>query len=57
MKILSILKALEKQILNFSRSALSHMETRVSLKYFMNGCRFQCYQTVSQRMLERLRDL
>ena len=29
-------KALEKQKLNFSRSALPHMKTRVSLKYFVN---------------------
>ena len=39
MKILSILaKTLEKQKLNFSHSALFHMETRVRLKYFVNGC-------------------
>ena len=38
-KILSILaKALEKQKLNFSRSELFRMETRISLKYFVNGC-------------------
>ena len=39
-KVLSILaKPLDKQILNFSCSALFHMETGVSLKYFVNGCR------------------
>ena len=36
-KILSILtKNDEKQELNLSRSALFHLETRVSLKYFVN---------------------
>ena len=41
MKILSIqAKTLEKQKLNFYRSALFHMETRVNLKYFVNGCSF-----------------
>ena len=29
-------KSIEKQKLNFFRSALSHMKTRVSLKYFVN---------------------
>ena len=29
---------LEKQKLNFSRSALFHRKTRVSLKYFVNDC-------------------
>ena len=39
MKILLLLaKTLEKQKLNFSRSALFHMETGVSLKYFVSGC-------------------
>ena len=33
-------KTLEKQILNFSRSALFHMKTRVSLTYFVNDCRY-----------------
>ena len=33
------LKTIEKQKLNFPRSALFHMETRVSLKYFVNGSR------------------
>ena len=37
MNVLLILaKALEKQKLNFSRSALVCMKTRVSLKYFVN---------------------
>ena len=41
MKVLSILaKNSWKRRLNFSRSALFHMETRVSLKYFANGCSF-----------------
>ena len=31
-------KTLEKQKLNFSHSALFHMKTRVSLKYFVNDC-------------------
>ena len=31
-------KLLKNRDLNFSRSALFHMETRVSLKYFVNGC-------------------
>ena len=40
MKILLILeKTLEKQKLHFSRSALIHMKTRVSLKYLVNDCR------------------
>ena len=39
MKILLILaKTLEKQKLSFSCSALFHMKTKVSLKYFVNGC-------------------
>ena len=33
-------KSLEKQKLNFSCSALFHMKTRVSLKYFVNDCGF-----------------
>ena len=38
-KILSALvKHPEKQKLNFSRSALFHMKTRVCLKYFVNDC-------------------
>ena len=37
MRILSVLaKTLEKQKLNFSRSALFYMKTRVCLKYFVN---------------------
>ena len=39
MKVLSILaKSLEKQEVNFSRSTLFHMKTRVDLKYFVNDC-------------------
>ena len=40
MRTLSVfaIKSVEKQKLNFSRSALFHMEDRVSLKYFVNGC-------------------
>ena len=39
MKILLILpKILEKQKINFSRSALFCMKTRVSLKHFVNAC-------------------
>ena len=33
-------KTLEKQKLNFCRSALFLMKARVSLKYFLNDCRF-----------------
>ena len=32
-------KTVEKQKLNFSGSALFHIENRVSLTYFVNGCR------------------
>ena len=32
-------KTLEKQKLNSSRSTLFHMNTRVSLKYFVNDCK------------------
>ena len=40
MKILFILvRTLEKQKLNFFHSALFHLKTRVSLKYFVNDCR------------------
>ena len=35
-------KTAEKQKLDFSRSALFQMETRVSLKYYVNGCRCIC---------------
>ena len=39
MKILSILaKTAEKEKLNFSRSVLFHMKTRLCLKYYGNGC-------------------
>ena len=39
MKILLILpKILEKQKINFSRSVLFCMKTRVSLKHFVNAC-------------------
>ena len=42
MKIFLILvKTLEKQKLDISRSALFHTKTRVSLKYLVNGCRYQ----------------
>ena len=33
-------KTLEKQNLNFSRSVLFYIKSRVSLRYFMNDCRF-----------------
>ena len=40
MNILLILaKDSLKQKLNFSRNALFHMKTRVSVKYFVNSCR------------------
>ena len=39
MKVLLILaKPLEKHKLNFSHSALFHMKTIASLKYFVNDC-------------------
>ena len=42
MKILPTLATtLEKQKLNFSRRALFHMENKVSLKYFVNGCSYE----------------
>ena len=31
-------KSLQKQKLKFLRNVLFHMETRVSLKYFVNDC-------------------
>ena len=47
MEILSITeKAPEKPKLNFCRSALFHMETTVSIKYFLNGCRFIRFRAV-----------
>ena len=36
---------IEKQNVNFSRSAMFHMETRVSLKYFVNGCLWKPFFT------------
>ena len=36
--LLVLVKTLEKQKLNFSRSVLIHMKTRFSLKYFVNDC-------------------
>ena len=42
MKILfTLAKTLEKQKLNFSRNALLHVKTRVTLKYFVNDCSYQ----------------
>ena len=38
--LFTLAKTLEKQKLNFSRSALFHMKTRVSLKYLVNDCRY-----------------
>ena len=53
-KILSILaKNLEKQKLNFSGSALFHMETRVSPKCFVNGCGYN-YRMMSKILPESL---
>ena len=37
--LLILIKTPEKQKLNFSRSALFRMKTRVSLKYFVNDSR------------------
>ena len=39
-KIKILLKTVKKQKLNVSRSALFYMKTRVSLKYFVNDCRY-----------------
>ena len=36
-------KKLLKNRYNFSRSALFHMKTRVSLKYFVNGCLWKTF--------------
>ena len=67
MKILSILaKTVEKQKLNFSLGTLIHSETRVCLKYFVNG--FVCkhffpnppqtaLNLISLKMLVTLRSL
>ena len=38
-KLLIPAKISWKMKLNFSRSALFHMKTKVSLKYFVTGCR------------------
>ena len=38
-KLLMIAKTLEKQKSNFSRSGILHPKTRVSLYYFVTGCR------------------
>ena len=37
----SMKKTHEKQKLNFSRSAVFHMRTRVCLKYFVHDCRLK----------------
>ena len=48
MKILSILeKTSGKQKLNFARSALIHMKTRVSRKHFVNDCLWKQFFTFS----------
>ena len=53
MKILLILaKTLEKQKLNFSRIALFHIKTRLSLKYFVNDCSF-AWLTMRAFIIER----
>ena len=39
--LLILVKTLQKQKLSFSRSALIHAETRVSLRYLVNYCRLQ----------------
>ena len=52
MKILSVLaKSLEKQQLNFSRSTVFHMKTRVCLKYFVKDCRFHKKKLIFQKTL------
>ena len=42
--------------MNFSRSALFHMKTRVCLKYFVNGCR-KGSQTIHIKLILRMRNL
>ena len=37
-KMFIVAKTLEKQKLNFSRSALFRLKTKVSLKYFVSDC-------------------
>ena len=39
--LLIIAKSLQKQELNFSRSVLFRMKTRVTRKYFLNGCHWK----------------
>ena len=54
MKILLILgKTLEKQELNFSRSALFYIKTRVHLKYFVDDCLWKKTQTPSNMIFLR----
>ena len=45
-------KTLEKQKLNFSPSALFHLKTRVSLKYFLNDSRTHTRKLVASYLLE-----
>ena len=54
MKILLILaKSLQKQELNFSRSALFCMKNRVTRKYFVNDCHWkQIFLSVSPKNAE-----
>ena len=58
--LLMLAKTLEKQKLNFSRSALLHMKTGVNLKYFVAGCSYAlcwhteivlCYQKTSHYLV------
>ena len=52
MKILLILaKTLAAQKLNFSRSQLFHIKTRVSLKYFVNDCTITYNKSASKNLL------
>ena len=37
-----VAKTFQKQKLNFFRSALFHIETTVSVKYFVNGLMLRC---------------
>ena len=49
MNIFSILaKTPEKQKLNFFRSALLHLKTRVCLKYFVHDCRHSMLRALAK---------
>ena len=45
-------KSPEKQKLNFSRSTLFNMKTRVSLNYFVNNCLFKIIINVHTQFIQ-----